>query len=72
MFWREGPQKSQLVCQEDESIFIDRNAEVFQILLDYLRNDLNSMPEGLDAYRLHQFKQELDFWEINQPIVSGK
>ena len=42
-------------------------------MLDYLRNDMRSMPIGLDEYKLNLFKQELEFWDINgdlKPIQS--
>ena len=51
-----GPDQSELICQEDESIFVDRNAEIFKMMLDYLRNDMKSMPVGLDQYKMNLFK----------------
>ena len=63
-FVLKGPDQSELICQEDESIFVDRNAEIFKMLLDFLRNDMKSMPIGLNQYKLNLFEQELEFWNI--------
>lgn len=52
------------MVQEDGKIFLDRNGEVFQHVIDYLRDGKKELPEFRNMRERKQFFKELEFWHI--------
>jgi hypothetical protein len=50
----------------DGEIFIDRNAKIFEMLVDYLRNERKIFPEFDDQITERNFFMELNFWDIDK------
>lgn len=48
------------------SVFIDRDADIFPMVVSYLRNGL-SYPDIADSLLRERFTKELDYWSIGQP-----
>ena len=51
---------------KEGAIFVDRDPDVFMLLIDYLRNDFH-MPPIKDEFLKGRFEFELDHWLI-KPI----
>lgn len=56
------------VAMDDGHIFIDRNGDIFAVILDYLRHG------ELDTrhYSNHEIQRELDFFQIPHPITHSE
>ena len=52
-----------LTVTEKGAIFIDRDADVFQIIIGYLRNGCR-VPQITDEFLRERFEIELDFWGL--------
>ena len=50
--------------REDGKIFIDRDGEIFQQVVNYLRNGKAELPEFYSMKERKAFFQELEFWHI--------
>ena len=53
--------QSTLTFLENGTIFVDRDADVFAIVISYLRNGCK-YPNIEDRLLNERFEQELDFW----------
>lgn len=54
---------STLTYLENGTIFVDRDADVFAIVISYLRNGCK-YPTIEDRLLHERFEQELDFWQL--------
>ena len=57
--------KLQKVGPNNDRIFIDRNGDIFQYVLDFLRSERDIMPSFSNPDDEVRFKQELEFWDIS-------
>ena len=59
-----------LNLHHQEKVFIDRNAEVFEYVIDYLRSDRRSLPkEGILTYELQdKIEKEIEFWKLYRDV----
>ena len=48
----------------DDKIFIDRDGKVFELLINYLRNEGRVFPKFTNDHDLKMFVAELEFWQI--------
>jgi hypothetical protein len=64
------PENAQLLPSNlnEEEIFIDRNGEVFPVILNFYRNGTIVIPPTLSR---EQVEQELDFFQIGWPPLSS-
>lgn len=55
-------------------IFVDRDAKIFQEVLNYLRNDMQSLPEfgSSGNVRRKDFEAELTFWGLDEKFKISK
>ena len=58
---------TELPTLENGVVFVDRDAEPFQLIISYLRNDCE-MPLIKDDELAERFKLEMKFWGLNPPI----
>ena len=56
----------------DEEVFLDRDGQTFQHLVNYLRNDREVFPEFMDRNDEIHFFKELDFWRIPTKYPRGQ
>lgn len=49
----------------DEEIFLDRDGQAFETLVNYLRNDRKVFPEFSDKNSENQFYKEMHYWGID-------
>lgn len=49
---------------KDNSIYLDRDPVIFEIIINYLRNDKKEFPKFIHRREREQFRQELEYWEI--------
>ena len=49
---------------KDNSIYLDRDPVIFEIIINYLRNDKKEYPKFIHRRERDQFRQELEYWEI--------
>jgi hypothetical protein len=61
------PENAQLLPDEKE-IFIDRNGEVFPVILNFYRNGTIIIPPNLSP---EQVEQELDFFQIKRTFATN-
>ena len=52
-----------------DAVFLDRNPEIFRLLLDLLR-DKEDFPRIFDESKLLQLQQELNFWGLDNTSLS--
>ena len=50
----------------DEEVFLDRDGQTFETLVNYLRNDRKVFPEFNDKNAENMFYKELHYWGIDQ------
>lgn len=55
--------------QENGKIFIDRDGETFQQVVNYLRNNKADLPKFVSMKERKSFFQELEFWHIETKHV---
>lgn len=48
-----------------DEIFLDRDGEAFETLVNYLRNDRKVFPEFSDKNSENMFYKELNYWGID-------
>lgn len=67
-----APGNDDALQKQGESVQLDRNGKIFQILVDYLRNEREELPVFADDGEEKAFKAELDYWKIetNDPHVE--
>ena len=53
------------------AIFIDRDADVFQIIIGYLRNGCR-VPHIKDEFLKERFEIELDFWGLEDSMAKTR
>ena len=49
---------------KDGSIFLDRDGDIFKILMNMLRSEGSLMPKNLDPYTRELLDAELKYWKI--------
>ena len=49
----------------DDKVFIDRDGETFEFLINYLRNERKVFPEFEDKNMENHFYKELLYWGID-------
>ena len=55
----------------DGKVFLDRNPKIFNMVLDYLRND--RAPFSIEDQTISDlFKYELEYWKLNIPDTQKK
>ena len=55
----------QMVGQNHDKIFLDRNGDIFQYVLDFLRSERDSIPSFNNPDDEVKFRKELSFWDIS-------
>ena len=55
----------------DGRIFIDRDPEIFKLILNFLRND-KCPTKFRDDYQLEMYKDELEFWGLEDKSLKRK
>ena len=58
-FSREYDQK-----EIDDEIFLDRDPKIFDMMLNYLRNDRKYVPKKVDDESIRLFELELKHWGV--------
>lgn len=53
----------------DDQVFIDRDGQTFERMLNYLRNDRKLWPEFKTEGEVQVFQQELKYWGIRDETV---
>ena len=53
-----------LKCVNQDEVFIDRDHETFNYLINYLRNDSKKLPDDITKNTKTQILNELAFWNI--------
>ena len=56
-----------LTVLEGGAIFVDRDADVFQLVVSFLRNGCR-IPVIADEFLRERFKLELEYWNLDQPV----
>jgi hypothetical protein len=49
----------------DEEVFLDRDGQTFETLVNYLRNDRKVFPEFTDKNSENMFYKEINYWGID-------
>ena len=49
---------------KDTAIYLDRDPVIFEIIINYLRNDKKEFPKFIHRRERELFRQELEYWEI--------
>lgn len=52
----------------DDEVFLDRDGDTFETLVNYLRNDRKVFPEFTEKNAQNMFYKELQFWGIEQGL----
>ena len=61
---------------ESQRVFLDRDPEVFNQVIQHLRNDMKFAPNynhnnGFEEKKL-PLDLEIDFWQLNEPMVDDQ
>jgi hypothetical protein len=54
----------------DEEVFLDRDGQTFETLVNYLRNDRKVFPEFTDKNSENMFYKEINYWGIDQHMKT--
>lgn len=54
----------------NEEVFLDRDGETFETLVNYLRNDRKVFPEFSDKNSENMFYKEMHYWGIDQHMKN--
>ena len=54
----------------NEEVFLDRDGETFETLVNYLRNDRKVFPEFNDKNSENMFYKEMHYWGIDQHMKN--
>ena len=65
MFTSMDSMESKNSSKQNGGIYIDRDPETFEILINYLRNEKKYFPKFRHRRERELFRQELEFWEIS-------
>ena len=49
---------------KDGSVFLDRDGDIFKIMMNMLRSEGSLVPKNLDAYTRELLEAELKYWKI--------
>ena len=56
-----------LNVQQNGAIFVDRDADVFLMVISFLRNGCR-IPVIADEFLRERFKLELEYWNLEEPV----